>query len=128
MSDSNRWGTLVESLRSLLVTSVALIHTRLELIGIELEQELWRTRSLLVWGLATLLLSLLAIGFTGVALIIAFWDTHRELVSALVAATFIVLTVLAVFFLRRTAQSRPRLFEGSLRELQRDLETLRSRR
>ena len=58
MRDRNRWDTLVESMRSLLGTTVALLHTRLELVGIELEQELWRARSLIVWAFATLLLTL----------------------------------------------------------------------
>ena len=125
MRDRNRWDTLVESMRSLLGTTVALIHTRLELVGIELEQELWRARSLIVWAFATLLLTLLAIGFAGVALIVTFWDSHRQLVSLLVAGAFVLFALLAVLFLVRTLRAKPRLFESSLRELERDLEALR---
>jgi uncharacterized membrane protein YqjE len=125
MSDANRWETLLRSMRSLLSTSIALIHTRVQLIGIELEQELWRARSLIVWAFAALLLSLLTIGFAGVALIVAFWDTHRQLVSTLVAAGFAALALLAVFFLMRTLRARPRLFETTLHELERDLDALR---
>jgi uncharacterized membrane protein YqjE len=128
MRDSNRWGTLVESLRSLVSTGLALIHTRVELIGVELEQELWRARSLLIWGFAALLLSLLAIGFAGVALIVYFWDTHRQLVSAVVAATFIALALIAIALLVHTSRSKPRLFEGTLHELKRDIADLRRER
>ena len=128
MLESNRWGTLLESLRSLLTTSLSLVHTRVELIGIELEQELWRLRSLLIWGFASLLLALMAVGFAGVALIIKYWDTHRELVSALVAGGFVLLTLIAVGLVLRAATSRPRLFEGTLKELERDLEALRRER
>lgn len=125
MSGANRWDTLVRSMRSLLSSGVALVHTRVELIGVEIEQELWRARSLLVWAFAALLLTLLAIGFAGVALIVTFWDSHRELVSMLVAVTFVALAVLAVFLLARTLRAKPRLFESTLRELEHDLETLR---
>jgi uncharacterized membrane protein YqjE len=125
MSDAHRWETLLDSMRSLLSTSLALLYTRVELIGVELEQELWRARSLIVWAFAALLLSLLTIGFAGVALIVAFWDTHRQLVSALVAASFAALAILAVFFLMRTLRARPRLFETTLHELERDLDALR---
>jgi len=128
MLESNRWGTLLESLRSLLTTSLSLVHTRVELIGIELEQELWRLRSLLIWGFASLLLALMAVGFVGVALIVKYWDTHRELVSALVAGGFVLLTLIAVGLVLRAATSRPRLFEGTLKELERDLEALRRER
>ena len=126
MSGANRWDTLIESMRSLLSTSIALIHTRVELIGVEIETELWRARSLIIWAFAALLLTLLAIGFAGVALIVTYWDTpHRELVSALVAASFAVLAVLAVFLLARTLRAKPRLFESTLHELERDLDALR---
>jgi len=125
MRDRNRWDTLVESMRSLLVTTIALIHTRLDLVGIELEQELWRARSLIVWAFAALLLTLLAIGFAGVALIVTFWDSHRQLVSLLVAGGFVLLALLALLLLVRTLSAKPRLFESTLRELERDLETLR---
>jgi uncharacterized membrane protein YqjE len=125
MSDANRWETLLESMRSLLSTSLALLHTRIELIGVELEQELWRVRSLIVWAFAALLLTLLAIGFAGVAVIVTFWDSHRQLVSTLVAAGFAALALLAVFFLMRTLRAKPRLFETTLHELERDLDALR---
>ncbi len=125
MSNANRWETLLEAMRSLLSTTLALLHTRVELIGVELEQELWRARSLIVWAFAALLLSLLAIGFAGVALIVAFWDSHRQLVSTLVAAGFAALALLAVFLLMRTLHAKPRLFESTLHELERDLDALR---
>ena len=125
MSTRSGWDGFVESLRSLLSTSVALVHTRVELIGVELEQELWRARSLLVWAFAALLLTLLAVGFAGVALIVTFWDSHREHVSALVAGGFVGLALLAVFFFLRTLRAKPRLFESTLRELERDAEALR---
>jgi uncharacterized membrane protein YqjE len=128
MLESNRWATLFESMRSLLTTSLSLVHTRVELIGVELEQELWRLRSLLIWGFAAMLLALMAIGFAGIALIVTFWDTHRELVSALVAGGFALLTLLALALVLRAAKSRPRMFEGTLRELERDLDALRRER
>lgn len=120
-----RWDALLESMRSLVATGLALLHTRVELVGVELEQELWRARNLLVWALAALLLTLLALGFAGIALIVAFWDTHRELVSLLVAALFAVLAALAIAFLRHTLTAKPRPFDSSLAALERDLDAVR---
>lgn len=127
MSNGNRWDSLVQSMRSLLTTGVALIHTRVELVGVELEQELWRARNLLVWAFAALLLTLLAIGFAGVALIVTFWDSHRELVSVLVAAGFALLALFALMFLAHVLRAKPRVFESTLREFEHDLEALRRR-
>lgn len=125
MSVAHRWDTLADSMRSLLGTGIALVHTRVELIGVELEQELWRARSLLIWGFAAMLLLLLAVGFAGVALIVTFWDSHRQLVSSLVAMTFAALALLAVWMLVSTLRAKPRLFESTLQALERDLEAVR---
>jgi uncharacterized membrane protein YqjE len=125
MSAADRWDTLVGSMRSLVSTGIAIVHTRVELIGIELEQELWRARSLFIWATAALLLTLLAIGFAGIALIVTFWDTHRQLVSALVAGTFVVLALVAVATLMSTLRARPRPFQSTLGALEGDLDALR---
>jgi uncharacterized membrane protein YqjE len=68
---------------------------------------------------------LLAIGFTGIALIVTFWDTHRELVSALVAGTFVALALVAVATLMSTLRAQPRPFESTLNALEGDLRALR---
>ncbi|MGH8263324.1 MAG: phage holin family protein [Steroidobacteraceae bacterium] len=125
MKSTNRWDALLEGMRSLASTSLGLIHTRVELIGVELEQELWRARSLLTWALAVLLLALLAIGFAGIALIAAFWDTHRVLACVLVVAVLLALTLIAAGFLLKTLNSKPRLFEATLAQLEQDADALR---
>ena len=128
MRDANRRATLGESLRSLAGTSIALLRIRIALFAVEFEQELWRFRSLLVWCVAVLLLAVLAITFLGVALIAAFWDSHRELTVALVGAGFLVLTLAAGGWLFYSAKARPRLFSSTLKELERDLEALERER
>lgn len=116
---------LADSMRSALGSLVSFLHLRIELFGVEFQQELWRARNLFIWAFATLLLGLLAVGFAGAAIIVAFWDSpRRELVSVLVAGGFVVLMLLAVIRLQRTLSARPRLFEGTLAELKRDAESL----
>jgi uncharacterized membrane protein YqjE len=128
MRQDSRWATLIASVQSLGSTGLAVLHTRIQLLGVELEQELWRARSLLVWGFAALLLGLLALGCTALVVIIAFWDSHRLLASCLVAGAFVAMTLLALWLFQRAARARPRLFEGTLRELQRDIDALRGDR
>jgi uncharacterized membrane protein YqjE len=128
VSIATRWGGMLESLRSLGATGLSFVHTRVHLFGVELEQELWRVRSLLVWSLAALLLSLLALAFAGIALILAFWDNHRLLVSMLLAGFFAVLAVLAIFLLKRSIDAKPRPFDSTLAALERDIAALRNRR
>ena len=65
--------------------------------------------------------------FVGIALIVAFWDTHRELVAMLVAAFFLALTVAVAVRLRRAVSIKPQPFRSTLEALGRDVEALRSR-
>ena len=128
LAAANSWQQLRDSIRSLLTSSIELLHIRLELVGVEIEQELSRARSLLVWSLALLLLALLAVGFGGMALIIAFWDRHRQFVSALVASVFLLLTLATATLVIHGLRTKPRLFASSLRELRNDIGLLRRER
>ena len=128
LAAANSWQQLRDSIRSLLTSSIELLHIRLELVGVEIEQELSRARSLLVWSLASLLLALLAVGFGGMALIIAFWDRHRQFVSALVASVFLLLTLATATLVIHRLRTKPRLFASSLRELRNDIGLLRRER
>ena len=70
-------GGLFDSLRALLATLVAMAHTRVELFGTEIEEEVRRVVALLLGGLAVLTLASLALLFSGLVVIAAYWDTHR---------------------------------------------------
>jgi len=121
----SRLGTLLESLRAAAGTGLDAIHTRVQLFGVELEQELLHACSLIIQSVTTLLLSCLAVGFIGLAVIVAFWDSHRVLVAILVAAFFVLLAAAAALFLKRTLAGRPKPFQSTLEVLERDIDTLR---
>ena len=70
-------GGLFDSLRALLATLVAMAHTRVELFGTEIEEEVRRVVALLLGGLAVLALISLALLFSGLVVIAIYWDTHR---------------------------------------------------
>jgi uncharacterized membrane protein YqjE len=117
-------GGLFGSLRSLLATLVAIAHTRVELFGTELEEELHRVVALAVGALLVLALANLALMFSAVAVIAAFWDTHRVVAVAGVAAGFGTLAVVAYFVVRARTQRRSRFLAATLGELGHDLEQL----
>ena len=76
---------LFDSLRALIATLVAMAHTRVELFGTEIEEELRRVVALLVGAIAVLALSSLALLFSALVVIVSFWDTHRVAAAASVA-------------------------------------------
>jgi uncharacterized membrane protein YqjE len=120
---------LLGSLKALFATMVAIAHTRLELLGEELQEELTRLGSLLVWGYVALFFASLAVWFLCLTILIAFWDTpYRLLVAGSLAVIFLVLAAVAVGFVVSLMHSKKRLFDASLGELERDATELRDGR
>lgn len=118
---------LLYSLKTLLATLVGLTHTRLRLLGTELEEEVWRTASLLLRAGVALLAGVTGLLFAGFTLIVAFWDTHRLLVSLLVTSAFFVIALVAAGMLIAGIRSKPPFLEGTLAELARDRQRLEDR-
>jgi uncharacterized membrane protein YqjE len=125
MTSGGRLSGLLASLRSAAGTGLDFVHSRIQLFGVELEQELLRTRSLIIQGVTALLLAVLAAGFVGIALIVMYWDTHRELVAVLVAVFFALLAAAAGVLFKRSLDLKPRPFNSTLEVLERDGDALR---
>ncbi len=115
---------LTESVRTLLASGVAIVHTRLALFGAEIDEQLERIASILLWGLISLFGAFLAVVLCALALIVVFWDTHRVAVAVGLAAVFTVLALLAIRGFIVRVRARPTLFSATLDELNRDHERL----
>lgn len=118
---------LVQSLRRLAATLIALLQTRLELLATELEEERVRLVQVLLWGCIALAFLLLGVVMLTLFVVVLFWDAHRVLVSGLLALTFIAIGLAAVAVARSRARARSRLFSASLAELANDREQLTPR-
>ena len=115
---------LFDSLRALLATVTELLQTRLELAGTEVEEQVARLASLLIWSIVALFLGFAAILLVAIALIVMFWDTHRVLVAVGLAGLFAVLAGVALSNLLAQVRDRPRLFQATLDELAKDRQRL----
>lgn len=120
-------GGLFESVRTLLGTLVAMARTRAELFGNELEQELRRIVGMLVGAMIVLALASMALLFAALTIVASAWETHRVAATALVAAGFFMLAVVAYIVTARRGQRTTRLLAATFDELERDLEQLRPR-
>jgi uncharacterized membrane protein YqjE len=116
---------LLDSAQTLLAGVFTLARTRLELFGTELQEELTRLFFLLTYAVVILVVGGLAAAFSGLALIISLAEEYRALAAAVIAIVFLALAVAAVFSMRRLTFPRPRAFNSSLTELQRDYDALR---
>jgi len=117
-------GGLFDSLRALIATLVAMAHTRVELFSTEIEEELCRVVALVVGAMIVLVLSSLALLFSALVLIVAFWDTHRLAAAGSVAIGFTTLAVVSYFAVRERTRRRSRLLSATLGELEHDLRQL----
>lgn len=117
-------GGLFESVRSLLTTLVAMARTRAELLGNELEQELRRIVGMLVGAMIVLALAGLALLFTALTIMVAYWDTNRIAATSLIAATFLGLAGIAYVLTRQRGRRTTRMLAATLDEFERDLEQL----
>jgi len=117
-------GGLFDSLRSLIATLVSIAHTRVELFGTEIEEEVHRAVALVVGAMLVLALASVALLFIGLIVIAAFWDTHRVAAAASVAVSFVTLALVAYIVVREKTRRRSRLLAATLGEFERDLQQL----
>jgi uncharacterized membrane protein YqjE len=118
---------LLESLTILAGTLVAIAHTRLDLLSVDLEEERAHLFSLLVLTLAALLCIGIGVALGTILLVVAFWDTHRLLALGTLAGFFLVIGIGVWAFALHKARTKPRLFAASLSELFKDRQQLTSR-
>ena len=118
-------ASLLESARTVAAGLISLGHTRFELFGVELREELARLATALLGGLAVLVLAALGVGFGALALIMSLGPEHRLLATGVVAAGFIAAAVALAWAVVRLARGKPRAFDATLNELQRDYQAMK---
>jgi uncharacterized membrane protein YqjE len=116
---------LMEQLRDTLATLLALINTRLELAGTELEDALARLTAVLMWSAAALCAGILTLLLVAITIIIAFWDQNRLLAAILVTLAMAALAVTATVMARARMRAGGRLFAETIAEFKRDAAAVR---
>jgi uncharacterized membrane protein YqjE len=116
---------LFASLRRLVTTLVELVHSRLDLVGVELQLEVQRATSLLLWAFAGIVCGTVALVLLAMTVLIAFWDTHRLLAAGCITAVFALASLGMALHVRHRLRTRPRLFGATLDELQHDVAALK---
>ncbi len=117
-------GSLRRRLDLLLQTA----QTRLELLGVELQQEKLRLARLLLGTVLAALLLGFALVFALIWLTVALWDTHRQLGLGLATLIALGLGLGAANVAARAWAAGSDLFTASLAELERDRRALGERR
>lgn len=117
---------IADSLARLAGTLLGTLHTRLELISVEVEEEMARYSSYLLWIVVALFCAGVAILLAILLIVVLFWDSHREAVLLTLIATFAGIALYIGWRLREAMRNKPRLLGYTLEELRRDTSSLRS--
>jgi uncharacterized membrane protein YqjE len=117
---------LFESLTSFAGTLLAIAHTRLDLLSLDLEEERAHVFSQLVLTLVALFCLGIGVVLAVILLVVVFWDAHRLLALAGGAGFFLIFGVAVWVFALHKAKTKPRLFATSLAELGKDRQQVRS--
>ena len=116
---------LVGSLARLGRTALALLRTRLEILGTEIEEERIRFSQLALVVAAIAFCFQMAVLLFVVLMVVLFWDTHRLITLAAFTAGFLVIGVVLVLRLRHRLRTRPKMFASTLGELGKDEDRLK---
>ena len=108
--------------------SIAIAHTRLELLTTELQEEVRQVGAILLWAFIAAFAALLALFLGALAVIFVFWDTHR---IAAVAGDGRRCSSrsrsVAGADARKKLRSKPPLLDDTLAELAKDRDQLQAR-
>jgi len=106
--------------RSLFVSAIDAVRTRLDLAAVEAEIFVVRTIRMLLWAVAAVACGLLTLAFAVVALVAGLWDTHRMAGVLIGALLFAILAVVFGYVASRTFRVRSHILEGTLAQLESD--------
>ena len=115
---------LLGSLRALLATLVAIGHNRLELFSTEVQEEVERVASMLLWAAVALLFGVLALLLASAAIILAVQPERQWVASCVLAVLFLAACAWAATVARGRMTMKRRPFDATLGELAKDHDTL----
>lgn len=118
---------ILQSLRNLATTLVALLQNRIELLATDLEEERIRLLELLFWAAGALFFFALGVLMITMFVVLLLWDSHRLAGIIVLAAVFLAIGVGLAIGVRNRMHMRSRLFSASLDELAKDKDRLTSR-
>ncbi len=111
---------LVHSLRNLGRTGIAILYTRLQLVSNEIQEEKERLIELMVYAVVGVFCASFGVLLLTFYIVVAFWDTNRLTVLAIMTLLYLLLGVAALIAFRTKAKAHAALFAATLAELKKD--------
>ena len=116
-------GGILGSLRRLLETSLAIVHTRLELVAVEFQEEKSRLAAIFIWAAILVFFGIMSVVALMVMTIFLFWE--NRLAVAIGFSVFFVAGATAAYFALRTKLKKPPIpFAETIDQLRKDRQWL----
>lgn len=119
-------GGVFESLKTLSVSLVGMVHTRLELLSTDVAEEREHLIAYLVWVQVALLFFGVGVLLLAILIAVFFWESHRLMALGWLTGFFLTASAGAAWFAIHRIRTKPRLFAASLAELSKDRQQLKS--
>lgn len=116
---------IADTARRLGGTLVAMLHTRLDLASVELQEEAQRWLGYLVWALLSLFLFGVAIAMVALFVVVLFWDSYRLEAIGGLALLFGAAAAVIGLKVKASIAGKPRLMADTVAELRKDAIMLR---
>ena len=120
-------GGLLDSVKTMAVTLIAMVETRLALLSTELEEEREWLTSMLIWIFITLFFGAVAVILGTFLIVVFYWDSNRLAAISIMLGIFILGAAFGWRTVSKLSKDKPRLFSATLAELAKDHKQLTSR-
>lgn len=117
-------GGLIGNVRRVVRTLLAILSTRLELLGVEVAEQGARIGALMALGVVALLFSIFAIGLFSFGVAVLFWDSYRLTAIFGLALLYGLIVAVAVLRIRARINEHPAPFAATVAELKADAAAL----
>lgn len=111
-------------IRRILAALLGSLKVRIELAGLELQDEIDHVVRSIAMAIGGALLVCIGLALVAATVIVALWDSHRVLALAVFAVLFCVGGGLTLWRLARSAQARPPMFAETAAQFELDLRRL----
>ncbi len=126
MAESREAEGLLASLKTLALTLVGVVQTRLELLSTDIAEERARLTGILFSAMAALFCLGVGLVLFAILIVVLFWETHRILSLVLLTGTFLAAGAGFWAVAMQKLRIKSRLFDTSIGELAKDREQLSS--
>jgi len=111
---------LLDSLRNLASTFLAIVQTRIEIFASEIDEERTRLAQITLLAAVAAFCLGLAVILLVFFLVVLFWESDRLLAIGVLASAFAVAGIAAGLGLRAAISKRPKFLSATLAELRKD--------